>query len=70
MAAVSHGEGRSPIDPWDDPAVHAEQLKRAETILRAAGVEANLHQQGVGGTDPHPVWRYLRLAEVTKQPPR
>lgn len=46
VSVVPVHPGRSPIDPWDDPAVHAEQLKRAGTILRAAGVEANLHQPG------------------------
>jgi nucleotide-binding universal stress UspA family protein len=46
VSVVPVHPGRSPIDPWDDPAVHAEQLKRADIILRAAGVEATLHKPG------------------------
>ena len=38
--------GRPPIDPWDDPAVHAEQLANAQRILRDAGVEPQLHKEG------------------------
>ena len=36
--------GRSPIDPWDDPAVHADQLRQAQRILMEAGIEAQLHE--------------------------
>jgi nucleotide-binding universal stress UspA family protein len=46
VSVVPVHPGRSPIDPWDDPAVHTEQLKRANIILRAAGVEATLHKPG------------------------
>ena len=31
--------GRAPIDPWDDPAVHTEQLREAKEILREQGIE-------------------------------
>ena len=34
--------GRAPIDPWDDPAVHAEQLRRARQTLLDAGIEPTL----------------------------
>jgi nucleotide-binding universal stress UspA family protein len=46
VSVVPVHPGRSPIDPWDDPAVHTEQLKRAGIILRASGVEATLHKPG------------------------
>lgn len=36
--------GRTPIDPWDDPSVHAGQLRRARGILAEAGIEARLHE--------------------------
>jgi nucleotide-binding universal stress UspA family protein len=48
VSVVPVHPGRSPIDPWDDPGVHAEQLKRADIILRGAGVEATLHRPGGG----------------------
>ena len=34
--------GRAPIDPWDDPAVHTQELLEAGDILRAHGIEAEL----------------------------
>jgi nucleotide-binding universal stress UspA family protein len=34
--------GRSPIDPWDDPAVHAAQLKEANAFLIERGIEPKL----------------------------
>lgn len=32
--------GRVPIDPWDDPAVHTEELREARQILAEHGIEA------------------------------
>ena len=34
--------GRSPIDPWDDRAVHDAELLEAGAILRARGIEPEL----------------------------
>ena len=33
-------------------------------------VEAHAHQRNVTAAEPHPVWRYLRLAEMGKTPAR
>jgi nucleotide-binding universal stress UspA family protein len=44
VSVVPVHPGRSPIDPWDDPAVHADQLRQAQRILVEAGIEAQLHE--------------------------
>lgn len=44
VSVVPVHPGRSPIDPWDDPAVHADQLRQAQRILMEAGIEAQLHE--------------------------
>ena len=44
VSVVPVHKGRSPIDPWDDPAVHADQLQQAQRILVEAGIEAQLHE--------------------------
>ncbi len=44
VSVVPVHPGRAPIDPWDDPSVHAEQLRRAKGILAEAGIEAQLHE--------------------------
>ena len=44
VSVVPVHPGRSPIDPWDDPAVHAVQLRQAQRILAEAGIEAQLHE--------------------------
>lgn len=44
VSVVPVHPGRSPIDPWDDSAVHADQLRQAQRILTEAGIEAELHQ--------------------------
>ena len=45
LAVVSviptHG-GRSPVDPWDDREVHAQELLEAGRLLREKGIEARL----------------------------
>lgn len=46
VSVVPVHPGRSPIDPWDDPAVHNEQLARAKRILADAGIEPLLHRPG------------------------
>ena len=38
-----HG-GRSPIDPWDDRTVHAEELREARDLLLARGIEPLLYE--------------------------
>ena len=42
MTAASPPSGRSPIDPWDDRSVHAQELLEARQLLREAGVEAEM----------------------------
>ena len=49
ISVVPVHPGRAPIDPWDDRTVHAEELLEARTLLREAGIEAEL--LGPGG-DP------------------
>ena len=42
ISVVPMHPGRTPIDPWDDPSVHAEQLRRAREVLLEAGIEPAL----------------------------
>jgi nucleotide-binding universal stress UspA family protein len=42
VSVVPVHPGRTPIDPWDDPAVHSAQLKEAAQALRELGIEAEL----------------------------
>lgn len=42
VSVVPIHPGRMPVDPWDDRPVHAEQLRRARTILTEAGIEPKL----------------------------
>lgn len=42
VSVVPFRRGRSPIDPWDDATVHAEELVEARDYLREQGIEANL----------------------------
>jgi len=42
VSVVPVHPGRSPIDPWDDRTVHAEELLDARRRLREAGIEAEL----------------------------
>lgn len=42
VSVVPRRPGRSPIDPWDDGKVHADELVEARGLLRAEGLEADL----------------------------
>lgn len=42
VSVVPVHPGRAPVDPWDDGAVHAQQLQEARRILAEHGVEAEL----------------------------
>ena len=42
VSVVPRHPGRSPIDPWDDGQVHADELVEARELLRAEGLEAEL----------------------------
>lgn len=42
VSVVPFHPGRSPVDPWDDQAVHADELLQARTILAERGIEAEL----------------------------
>lgn len=44
VSVVPIHRGRSPIDPWDDPAVHTQQLAQARRALTDAGIEPQLHK--------------------------
>lgn len=45
VSVVPSHAGRSPIDPWDDGAVHARQLQEAKQILADHGVLAELMER-------------------------
>jgi nucleotide-binding universal stress UspA family protein len=42
ISVVPARSGHAPVDPWDDRAVHAEELLEARRLLRDAGIEAEL----------------------------
>ena len=42
VSVVPRHPGRSPVDPWDDGRVHAEELVEARDLLRLEGMEAVL----------------------------
>lgn len=42
VSVVPVHPGRSPIDPWDDTTVHAQELLEAKKLLREHGFEAEL----------------------------
>ena len=42
VSVVPVRRGRTPIDPWDDLAVHKAELKDAGDALRELGIEAEL----------------------------
>jgi nucleotide-binding universal stress UspA family protein len=42
VSVVPVRSGRSPIDPWDDRSVHAQELQQARQMLRYAGLEAEM----------------------------
>ncbi len=42
VSVVPRHAGRSPVDPWDDGRVHAEELVEARDLLRLEGMEAVL----------------------------
>ena len=42
VSVVPVRNGRSPIDPWDDRSVHAQELLEARRLLQDAGVEAEM----------------------------
>jgi nucleotide-binding universal stress UspA family protein len=42
VSVVPRHPGRSPVDPWDDGRVHAEELVEARDLLRLEGTEAEL----------------------------
>jgi nucleotide-binding universal stress UspA family protein len=46
ISVVPSRSGRSPIDPWDDRTVHAEELLEARRRLAEAGIEADLLEPG------------------------
>jgi nucleotide-binding universal stress UspA family protein len=48
VSVVPTHPGRSPIDPWDDSTVHADELLEAGRLLREQGIEARLVETAGG----------------------
>lgn len=46
ISVVPIRSGHSPVDPWDDRTVHAEELLEARRVLREAGIEAEMLEPG------------------------
>jgi nucleotide-binding universal stress UspA family protein len=44
VSVVPVHPGRSPVDPWDDRAVHTAELAQARLILAEQGIEAVLYE--------------------------
>lgn len=44
VSVIPYHPGRSPIDPWDDRSVHAEELAEARDYLVARGITPMLHE--------------------------
>lgn len=44
VSVVPYHQGRSPIDPWDDRAVHATELAEARSFLAIRGITPILHE--------------------------
>jgi len=44
VSVVPYRRGRSPIDPWDDRAVHAAELAEARKFLAIRGITPVLHE--------------------------
>jgi nucleotide-binding universal stress UspA family protein len=44
VSVVPVHPGRSPVDPWDDRAVHTAELAQARRILAGQGIEAVLYE--------------------------
>jgi nucleotide-binding universal stress UspA family protein len=42
VSVVPVHPGRAPIDPWDDRAVHAQELQEAKQLLAEQGITAEL----------------------------
>ena len=42
VSVVPTHPGRSPVDPWDDRSVHAQELLEARRLLAENGIEAEL----------------------------
>lgn len=41
VSVIPYHPGRTPIAPWDDQSVHAEELREAKRILSEAGITAD-----------------------------
>lgn len=46
ISVVPAKTGHTPVDPWDDRTVHAEELLEARRALREAGIEAEMLEPG------------------------
>ena len=56
VSVVPVHPGRSPIDPWDDSTVHAEELIEARRLLREEGIEPKLVESA--GNVPETIERF------------
>ena len=42
ISVVPFHAGRMPVDPWDDNAIHEQELKEARSLLALQGIEADV----------------------------
>ena len=42
VSVVPFHAGRMPVDPWDDNAIHEQELEEARSLLALQGIEADL----------------------------
>jgi nucleotide-binding universal stress UspA family protein len=56
LSVVPVHPGRTPIDPWDDSHVHADELVEARRLLSEQGIEARLVESA--GNVPETIERF------------
>jgi nucleotide-binding universal stress UspA family protein len=61
VSVVPTHPGRSPIDPWDDRAVHEQELREARDLLAQNGIDAELIEPA-----GDPAREIEKIAEVGK----
>jgi nucleotide-binding universal stress UspA family protein len=61
VSVIPTHPGRSPVDPWDDRDVHAQELLEARETLAANGIEAELIEPA-----GDPAKQIERIAEAGK----
>jgi nucleotide-binding universal stress UspA family protein len=61
VSVIPTHPGRSPVDPWDDGAVHTEELLEAGRLLREEGIEARLVESA--GSVPQTIERIAEAGD-------